>query len=556
MKPLDQTSAWQALTQQHNKMAGFHLRDAFAQDTQRFARFSTSACGIMLDYSKNLVTEETMALLIDLAEQEKIESWRDKMFAGDAINSTENRAVLHTALRTKERTPIDIDGADILPGILAVRQQMSVFVEDVRSGQWRGHTGKAITDIVNIGIGGSDLGPLMVVEALKPYQMGGPKCHFVSNVDASHLVETLKSLDPATTLFVIASKTFTTLETLTNAHSARAWLVEKLGSNTAVARHFVAVSTNEKAVQAFGIDPANMFGFWDWVGGRYSLWSAIGLSIALAVGMDGFEDLLDGAAAMDTHFRTEKLSRNLPVLMALIGLWYASFWNYRAYAVLPYDQLLHRLPAFLQQLDMESNGKSVDRDGNKVSVPTGPIVFGEPGTNGQHAFYQLIHQGSTIIPCDFIVPAQSQHPVGEHHIHLLANCLAQSQALALGKTENEVRDDLKKIDIVGSAAKTLIPHKIFTGNRPSNTLLVEKVTPFTLGALIALYEHKVFVQGIIWRINSFDQWGVELGKQLAKTTAHDLTAETITGNHDASTRGLLLAVRSMRQPARHVGAAE
>ena len=557
MKPLHQTPAWQSLAQHQTQMANFHLRDAFGRDPRRFDRLSVSACGILLDYAKNLVTEETMGLLVDLATQEGLEDWREQMFTGAAINSTEGRAVLHTALRNQGREPIiGPDGDDIMPGIQAVRAQMRVFVEDVRSGQWRGHTGKTITDIVNIGIGGSDLGPLMVVEALKPYSHGGPRSHFVSNVDAAHLAETLKGLDPATTLFIVASKTFTTLETLTNAHSARRWLVEALGTDKAVARHFVAVSTNENAVRAFGIDPANMFVFWDWVGGRYSLWSAIGLSIALAVGMDHFDELLAGACAMDDHFRTEKLPRNLPVLMALIGLWYASFWGYRACAVLPYDQSLHRFPAFLQQLDMESNGKSVDRNGHAVPVATGPIVFGEPGTNGQHAFYQLIHQGSTVIPCDFIAAAHSHHPIGDHHVHLLANCLAQSQALALGKNEDEVREELKKAGIVGSAAKHLIPHKIFSGNRPSNTLLVEKLTPFTLGALIALYEHKVFVQGILWRINSFDQWGVELGKQLAKATAHDLTGATITGDHDASTLGLLAALREMRAPAQHVGAAE
>lgn len=555
MKPLDQTPSWIALSQHLGRMQGFHLRDAFARDSNRFERFSLSACGMTLDYAKNLITEETMALLHDLALEADLEHWRDRMFAGDAINSTEERAVLHTALRSHRTNPLEVDGQDIMPAIRAVQQHMRVFVEDVRSGQWKGHTGQTITDIVNIGIGGSDLGPLMVVEALKPYNQGGPKCHFVSNVDATHLMATLNGLDPARTLFIIASKTFTTLETLANAQTARRWLIDKLGTDKAVARHFVAVSTNQNAVAAFGIDPANMFIFWDWVGGRYSLWSAIGLSIALAIGFEGFEELLIGAAAMDEHFQTAPLSRNMPVLLALIGVWYASFYGYRSMAVLPYDQSLHRFPAFLQQLDMESNGKSVDSNGDAVRIATGPIVFGEPGTNGQHAFYQLIHQGSTIIPCDFIVPATSHYPIGDHHVHLLANCLAQSQALAFGKTTDAVRDELKQAGVVGSAAKNLIPHKVFPGNRPSNTFVLDKVTPYSLGALIALYEHKVFCQGIIWRINSFDQWGVELGKQLAKNTARDLTAAEISGDHDASTLGLLRLLRDLRTPVRQSGAA-
>lgn len=555
MKPLEQTPAWIALTQHQQKMTTFHLRDAMAGDAQRFTRFSLNACGILLDYSKNLITEETMALLHDLAMQEELSTWRDRMFAGATINSTENRAVLHTALRDPGHTPIIVDDQDIMPGIRAVRQQMRVFAEDVRSGQWRGHTGKTITDVVNIGIGGSDLGPLMVTEALKPYNHGGPRCHFVSNIDATHIMTTLDGLDAETTLFIVASKTFTTLETLTNARTARRWLVDKLGTDKAVAKHFVAVSTNQDAVKAFGIDPANMFVFWDWVGGRYSLWSSIGLSIALAIGYEGFELLLSGAHQMDQHFRTAPFSRNMPVIMALVGLWYASFWHYRSMAILPYDQLLHRFPAFLQQLDMESNGKSVDHFGNFLNVATGPVVFGEPGTNGQHAFYQLIHQGSTIIPCDFIVPATSHYPIGDHHTHLLANCLAQSQALALGKTEDQVRDSLKQAGITGSAAKALIPHKVFPGNRPSNTMIMDKVTPENLGALIALYEHKVFVQGILWRINSFDQWGVELGKELAKNAASDLTGATISGQHDPSTLGLLQALRELRQPVAQSGAA-
>jgi glucose-6-phosphate isomerase len=543
--PLDQTRAWQALDAHLGTLSGFHLRDAFTHDQNRQLRFTASACGLVFDYSKNLLTEETMGLLADLARQERVAEQRDAMLSGELFNITEQRAVLHTALRNRSNAPVMFNDADVMPGINEVLSAMRAFVEDVRGGKWLGHTGKRIEHVVNIGIGGSDLGPLMVVEALKPYG-GRLQSHFVSNIDATHLAEVLKQVDPETTLFIIASKTFTTQETLTNARSARAWLVEKLGGDqAAVARHFVAVSTNGEAVSAFGIDPANMFGFWDWVGGRYSLWSAIGLVIALAIGFERFEALLQGAHDMDRHFATEKFSRNMPMLMGLIGLWYASFWRFPAYAVLPYDQYLHRLPAHLQQVDMESNGKGVDRSGHAVPVPTGPIVFGEPGTNGQHAFYQLIHQGTTVIPCDFILTAKSHNPIGEHHDILLAHGVAQAEALMTGKTPDEVRAELKADGITGSDAKALLPHKVFPGNRPSNLILMEELTPYTLGALIALYEHKVFVQGAVWRINSFDQWGVELGKQLAKRTLADLQSEPgspIIG-HDASTNAALSWLR-------------
>ena len=545
--PLNQTKAWQALEAHRESLSGFHLRDAFTTDQNRHTRFSAEACGLVLDYAKNLITEETMGLLAALFEQEQVAAQRDAMFDGQVINTTEERAVLHTALRNRSNEPVLVDDADVMPGINAVLDQMRVFVEDVRSGQWLGHTGKRIEHVVNIGIGGSDLGPAMVVEALTPYA-DRFQTHFVSNVDATQIAEVLKRIDAETTLFIIASKTFTTQETLTNAHTARSWLIEQLGDDKAVSRHFVAVSTNTEAVAAFGIDTANMFRFWDWVGGRYSLWSAIGLVIALSIGFERFEELLDGAHGMDVHFRTEKFSRNLPMLLGALGLWYASFWEFPAYALLPYDQYLAKFPAHLQQMDMESNGKSIDRRSHAVPVSTGPIVFGEPGTNGQHAFYQLIHQGTGVIPCDFILPARSHNPLGQHHDILMAHAVAQAEALAMGKTIEEVRTELKADDIVGSAAKALAPHKVFTGNRPSNMILMEQVTPYTLGALIALYEHKVFVQGAVWHINSFDQWGVELGKQLAKRTLSDLQddkSQPVTG-HDCSTNAILDWLRRHR----------
>ncbi|WP_114395361.1 glucose-6-phosphate isomerase [Oleisolibacter albus] len=538
MSALTRSPAWTALETHRRSLDGTTLRDLFAADAGRFQRFSLGLDGLLLDYSKNRITDETVRLLLDLARARDLEGWRDRMFAGDRINSTENRAVLHVALRNRSDRPILVDGADVMPEVRTVLRRLSAFADRVRAGDWTGYTGKPITDIVNIGIGGSDLGPAMVTQALTPWHHPRLTAHFVSNVDGTHIAEVLKRVDPETTLFIIASKTFTTQETLTNAHTARAWFLEKGGDETTVPKHFVAVSTAEAEVRKFGIDPDNMFGFWDWVGGRYSLWSAIGLPIALMVGPEKFTELLDGAHAMDEHFRTAPLERNLPVLLGLIGVWSINFWNAPAYAVLPYDQYLARLPAYLQQLDMESNGKGVDRDGNAVDYATGPILFGEPGTNGQHAFYQLIHQGTHLIPCDFIAPVQTQNPLGRHHPILLSNTLAQTEALMRGKTPDEVRAELAAEGKSGPALEDLLPHKVFPGNRPTNTILLDTVDPRRLGMLIALYEHKVFVQGIIWNINSFDQWGVELGKQLAKAILPELEGGAAKP-HDASTAGLI-----------------
>lgn len=518
----------------------------FAQDSQRFEQFSASACGLLLDYSKNRINSETLRLLFGLAEQEDVAGWRARMFAGETINFTEGRAVLHVALRNRANTPIMVAGKDVMPEVNRVLDQMRHFCIKVHSGIWRGHSGKPITDVVNIGIGGSDLGPLMVSEALKPYAVENIRAHFVSNVDGSHLAQTLAGLDPHTTLFVVASKTFTTQETLTNARSAREWLLASLHDEAAVACHFVAVSTNSEAVAAFGIDTDNMFEFWDWVGGRYSLWSAIGLSICLAIGMENFEALLDGAHAMDRHFVEAPPEQNLPMIMGLLGLWYSSFMGYSSQAILPYDQGLHRFPAYLQQAEMESNGKGIDRDGQAVDYDTGAVIWGEPGTNGQHAFYQLIHQGTRVIPVDFIAPMQCHHPFVHHHPILLANVFAQSQALMLGKNEQQARAELEAEGLNGEALEGLLPHKLFPGNRPSNTILFEKLTPHTLGSLIALYEHKIFVQGVIWRINSFDQWGVELGKQLAKRISADMSGDLSNTEHDSSTLGLLRFYQSRR----------
>ncbi len=522
------------------------MRDLFARDPGRFQAFSLRLGDLLLDYSKNRVLHQTMTLLTDLARQAGVEEWRARLFAGEAINTTEHRAVLHVALRNRSGRPMMTEGVDVMPDILGVLAKMRDFSERVRSGAWTGATGRAITDVVNIGIGGSDLGPVMVTEALKPYARPDLRVRFVSNVDGSHIAETLKACDPATTLFIIASKTFTTQETIANATTARAWLVEHLGA-AAVAAHFVALSTNAPAVAAFGIDLANMFEFWDWVGGRYSLWSAIGLSIAVAVGFERFEELLAGAHAMDEHFRTAPLEGNLPVVLALLGVWYNNFLGAQAYAVLPYDQYLHRLPAYLQQLDMESNGKGTARDGAPVAWQTGPIVFGEPGTNGQHAFYQLIHQGTKLIPCDFLAAADSHNPLGNHHLMLLSNVLAQAEALMRGKNAAEVRAELTKAAVAPDEIERQIPHRVFAGNRPSNTLVYKLLDPHTLGMLIALYEHKVFVQGIIWDINSFDQWGVELGKQLAKAILPELSGPDAVTGHDSSTNGLIAALKELRQ---------
>ncbi len=539
MSDLTRSQPWQALKAHQETLSSTHLRDLFAADPKRFDAFSLEACGLLLDYSKNRITAETLALLTGLARHAGIEGWRDKMFAGDKINFTEGRAVLHTALRNRSGRPVMADGADVMPEVRRVLGKMREFSERVRSGEWKGHTGKPITDVVNIGIGGSDLGPAMACLALAPYAQPGLHAHFVSNVDGTQMAETLKRLDPATTLFIVASKTFTTQETMTNAATARAWLLAQAPDETAVSRHFVAVSTNAKAVAQFGIDTEHMFEFWDWVGGRYSLWSAIGLPIAVYVGMDNFEALLAGAFEMDEHFRSAPLEANMPAILALLGVWYANFWNAHSHAVLPYDQSLARFPAYLQQLDMESNGKRVDRNGEPVDYTTGPVIWGEPGTNGQHAFYQLIHQGTRLVPADFIAPIESQHPLGEHHAILLSNFFAQTEALMKGKTGAEARSELETAGMQGAALEQLLPHKVFPGNSPTNSILFQKLDPKTLGALIALYEHKVFVQGMIWNLNSFDQWGVELGKQLAQKILPELGGDTSVASHDSSTNGLI-----------------
>ena len=515
------------------------MRDLFAADRERFERFSIRWEDMIVDYSKHRITPDTMSLLLSLARESEVAAWRDRMFAGGKINSTEGRAVLHTALRNRSERPITVDGADVMPGVRRVLSHMRAFSDAVRSGAWRGCTGKKITDVVNIGIGGSDLGPVMVTEALKPYAAPGLRSHFVSNVDGTHIAETLKPLAPDTTLFIIASKTFTTQETIANAGTAREWFLREVRDEGAVARHFVALSTNEKAAAKFGIDRSNMFEFWDWVGGRYSLWSAIGLSIALAIGMDNFEELLAGAYAMDEHFRTAPPEKNIPLILALLGIWYNNFFGASTHAILPYDQYLHRFPAYLQQADMESNGKRTSRGGESVDYATGPVIWGEPGTNGQHAFYQLIHQGTGLIPVDFIAPLTSHNPVGDHHALLLSNVFAQAEALMKGKTPGEVRAELVAAGMGGEALERLLPHKVFEGNRPSTTILVHKITPRSLGALVAMYEHKIFVQGIIWNINSFDQWGVELGKQLAGKILPELSSEGPVTTHDSSTRGLI-----------------
>ena len=533
-------AAWRALEAHAVAMEDETMRDMFARDPGRFAAFSLRLGDLLLDYSKNRVSHQTVALLTDLARQSGIEQAREDMFGGETINTTEGRQVLHTALRNRSDEPVEVDGADVMGPVRAVLEKMRDFSAKVRTGIWTGATGKRIASVVNIGIGGSDLGPVMVTEALKPYHMAGLAVRFVSNVDGTHIAETLKLCDPETTLFIVASKTFTTQETIANAKTAKDWLVWALGEG-AVPKHFVALSTNEAAVSAFGIDPANMFGFWDWVGGRYSLWSAIGLSIAVAIGFERFEELLDGAFAMDRHFRTAPLDANMPVILAMLGVWYNNFLGAQGMAVLPYDQYLHRLPAYLQQLDMESNGKGVAKDGTPVHWQTGPILFGEPGTNGQHAFYQLIHQGTKLVPCDFLAAATTHNPVGDHHDLLLSNFLAQPEALMRGKTLAEVKTETPALTDEQAA------HRVFAGNRPTNTILYRKLDPRTLGMIIALYEHKVFVQGVIWGINSFDQWGVELGKQLAKTILPELKSGPAQGAHDSSTAGLIAAIREMRQ---------
>lgn len=539
MSKLTHSPAWQALGAHHNVMKSVHMRQLFQDDPQRFDKFTLKLQGLLFDYSKNRIDQETMRLLIDLAEQAELPAFIERMFSGEKINSTEGRAALHTALRNRSGRPVKVDGKDVMPDVQRVLTLMRRFSDAVRGGHHVGYTGKRITDIVNIGIGGSDLGPLMVCEALKSFSSQKMRAHFVSNIDASHLCETLKTVDAETTLFIVSSKTFTTQETLTNANSARAWLIENLGDEQAVALHFAAVSTNLPATAKFGINPDNVFEFWDWVGGRYSLWSAIGLPIALFLGMDKFEELLEGAHAMDVHFRNTSLDQNIPVIMAMLGVWYGNFFHAESNAVFPYDQYMHRFAAYLQQLDMESNGKGVDRQGQAVDYDTGMEVWGEPGTNGQHAFYQLIHQGTRLIPCDFIAPLRSQNPLGQHHDILIANCFAQTEALMIGKTADQARVELLAQGLSADALEALLPHKVFPGNKPTNTLLVEQLDAHTLGMLIALYEHKVFVQSVIWNINPFDQWGVELGKQLASNILKELPKKADAELHDSSTSGLI-----------------
>lgn len=545
MSDCTQLPAWKALKAHKKQLASTTMRALFKADPKRFERFSLNAAGLLLDYSKNIITPDSLTLLTDLAREAKLKRAIKAMFSGEKINFTEQRAVLHTALRNRSDQPVYVDGVDVMPEVRSVLVRMGKFTRAVRSGKWRGHTGKRITDIVNIGIGGSDLGPVMASLALSPYWQKGLNAHFVSNVDPSQISDTLSRIDPETSLFIIASKSFGTPETLLNAKIARNWLVKALKTESAVAQHFVAVSTNTEKVHAFGIDTANMFEFWDWVGGRYSVWSAVGLSVALMIGMDNFEAMLAGAHAMDEHFQSAPLAKNMPVIMALLGIWYNDFWDAHTQAILPYDQYLARFPAYLQQLDMESNGKRVTRAGDPVGCNTGAIVWGEPGTNGQHAFYQLIHQGTRMVPADFLAAAEPQHPIAQQHAVLLSNCFAQSKALMQGKTRSEARAELVQAGLKGSELEALLPHKVFPGNRPTNTLLYRKLDPYTLGTLIALYEHKVFVQGVIWDINSFDQWGVELGKQLAGSIETALIDLQPTNAHDASTNGLINACKKL-----------
>lgn len=541
-----QTAAWQALQKHFDEMKDVTIADLFAKDGDRFSKFSATFDDQMLvDYSKNRITEETLAKLQDLAKECDLAGAIKSMFSGEKINRTENRAVLHVALRNRSNTPILVDGKDVMPEVNAVLEKMKTFSEAIISGEWKGYTGKAITDVVNIGIGGSDLGPYMVTEALRPYK-NHLNMHFVSNVDGTHIAEVLKKVNPETTLFLVASKTFTTQETMTNAHSARDWFLKAAGDEKHVAKHFAALSTNAKAVGEFGIDTANMFEFWDWVGGRYSLWSAIGLSIVLSIGFDNFVELLSGAHAMDKHFSTTPAEKNLPVLLALIGIWYNNFFGAETEAILPYDQYMHRFAAYFQQGNMESNGKYVDRNGNVVDYQTGPIIWGEPGTNGQHAFYQLIHQGTKMVPCDFIAPAITHNPLSDHHQKLLSNFFAQTEALAFGKSREVVEQEYRDQGKDPATLDYVVPFKVFEGNRPTNSILLREITPFSLGALIALYEHKIFTQGVILNIFTFDQWGVELGKQLANRILPELKDDKEISSHDSSTNGLINRYKAWR----------
>jgi glucose-6-phosphate isomerase len=540
------TTAWGKLEEYFTMFKGTHIKELFEKDDDRFQNYSLHFEDILVDFSKNRIDETVLGLLNELANECGLNDAIGSMFSGQKINATEDRAVLHVALRNRSNSPVYFDGEDVMPEVNAVLNQMKDFSEKLIAGEWRGYTGKAITDIVNIGIGGSDLGPLMVTEALKPYKKENINLHFVSNVDGTHIAETLKRVVPETTLFIVASKTFTTQETMSNANSARDWFLNSARDKGFVKNHFVAVSTNEEAVSAFGIDPQNMFHFWDWVGGRYSLWSAIGLSIACGIGFENYVELLEGAHAMDMHFRKAEFEQNIPVTLGIIGVWYNNFYRAETEAILPYDQYMHRFSAYFQQGNMESNGKQVDRNGEQVDYQTGPIIWGEPGTNGQHAFYQLIHQGTKLIPCDFIAPAVSHNRLGDHHLKLLANFFAQTEAMMVGKSEEQVVTELKAAGKSDKEIEALLPFKVFQGNIPTNSILVKKITPRTLGSLIAMYEHKIFVQGVIWNIYSFDQWGVELGKQLAKAILPELGSDEPVAGHDSSTNGLINAYKEMR----------
>ena len=541
-----QTQAWSKLISHFDQIKDLHLKELFAQEDNRADKFSILFDDILVDYSKNRLTKETLDLLLALAKEVKLKEAIDSMFEGQKINETEGRAVLHVALRNRSNNPIKVDGKDVMPAVNQVLDQMKSFCDRIISGEWRGYSGKPITDVVNIGIGGSDLGPYMVTEALKPYKIPHISVHYVSNVDGTHLAETLKKVNPESTLFIVASKTFTTQETMTNANSAKEWFLQSGASADDVKKHFAALSTNKEKVTEFGIDTENMFQFWDWVGGRYSLWSAIGLSIALSIGFENFTELLDGGHRMDTHFKETPFDQNLPVILALIGIWYNNFFGAETETILPYDQYLHRFPAYFQQGNMESNGKYIDRSGKKVNYETGPIIWGEPGTNGQHAFYQLIHQGTKLIPCDFLAPAISQNPIGDHHVKLLSNFFAQTEALMKGKSSDEVIEELKSAGKSEAEIEKLLPFKVFEGNKPTNSILYKKLTPETLGALIAMYEHKIFTQGVILNIFSYDQWGVELGKQLAGRILPELYSDEPISSHDQSTNNLINSFKKMR----------
>lgn len=549
LKKIDplKTDAWKKLGEHYQSMKDRHMKDMFDNDPDRFNAFSLKFEDILVDYSKNIIGRETLGHLNNMAEEVGLKDAIEKMFSGKEINETEGRAVLHIALRNSSNTPIKVDGKDVMPEVNAVLKQMENFSDKIISGKWKGYSGKAITDIVNIGIGGSDLGPVMVTEALKPYRKPGITPHFVSNIDGTHVAETLKNLSPETTLFMIASKTFTTQETMTNAHTARSWFLESAIDEAHIRKHFVALSTNKEGVEKFGIDPDNMFVFWDWVGGRYSLWSAIGLSIACSIGFENFTELLEGAHAIDNHFMEAPFEKNIPVTLALIGFWYNNFFGSETEAILPYDQYMHRFPAYLQQAYMESNGKYIGRDGKEVTCQTGQIIWGEPGTNGQHSFYQLIHQGTKLIPCDFLAPALSHNPIGQHHNILLSNFFAQTEALMKGKTEDEVINELKAEGRSDAGIEKLAAFKVFKGNRPTNSILFKKLTPRTLGSLIAMYEHKIFTQGVIWNIFSFDQWGVQLGKELANKTLPELADDKEVVSHDSSTNGLINRFKEFRK---------